>query len=362
MILWEKLDDLHYTFREIDGYGKDINCVMSPREPGKTTMMWLTKIYSPFTKDKCPWIYLVRHVVEITEALIESIIDVNINKFSDDNVVAHYTKGSFSDGIVDVKITSKQFETPITFFRIVALSIPLRRIKLAVLKNAKGSFMDEWIIDPKTGEKYIPNEWHKIKEAYTTWRRECNGRFKMYFAGNPYSLFNPVFMGLKVDVRKLKKGEFYVGDIFVIHWATLKEGLKKKLLELNPFYKFDEEYTQYALEGVAINDANIKIGSLPRNFILMFIFKKDGRYLGIYENYSFDDESGENFYCEELENVGKRREVYCYDFEELVERCMIITRADRDKFARFKRALEKNSVLFSSSNVYYLIKEIYAFI
>ena len=51
MILKEKLDNLHYDFRPIDGYGKDFNIVISPREPGKTSMFWLKKIYIPFLKE-----------------------------------------------------------------------------------------------------------------------------------------------------------------------------------------------------------------------------------------------------------------------------------------------------------------------
>ena len=86
MILNDMLDNLHYSFREIDGYNKPINIVISPREPGKTTFMWVKKIYAQWKIDKRPFIYIVRKSVEINEALISSIFDVNINKFTDDNV------------------------------------------------------------------------------------------------------------------------------------------------------------------------------------------------------------------------------------------------------------------------------------
>ena len=51
--------------------------------------------------------------------------------------------------------------------------------------------MDEYIINPKSGERYGKDEAFKIKEAYTTWRRECDGVLKCYFLANPYSLYNP---------------------------------------------------------------------------------------------------------------------------------------------------------------------------
>ena len=40
-------DNLHFTFREVDGYNKDITIVISAREPGKSTSFWLDKVYIP---------------------------------------------------------------------------------------------------------------------------------------------------------------------------------------------------------------------------------------------------------------------------------------------------------------------------
>ena len=183
-------DNLHYSFREIDGYNKAFNFVMSPREPGKTTAMWVQKIYKKWIKNKRPWYYLVRNAVEITDALIDTIAENNINVFTDDNVKLEYKSGDFKGGIVDIFINCE------IFLRIVSLSCKLRKIKLAILPNAEACFMDEYIIDPSTGEKYLQGEAFKIKEAYTTWRRGYggNGIFKMYFCANPYSLFNPLFI------------------------------------------------------------------------------------------------------------------------------------------------------------------------
>lgn len=350
-----ELDNLHYSYRPVDGYQKPFNFIMSPREPGKTTMMWLTKIYLNWKKDKAPWIYMTRNVVDISEALITSIQDTILNKFTDDNVELQYTKGTFKDGIVDVKINGE------IFFRIVALSIPLRRIKLAVLKGVAGVFMDEYIINPKSGEKYIKDEAYKIKEAYTTWRREAKGILKMYFCGNPYSLYNPLFMDWGVDTNKLKKNSFYVGEEFVIHWAILTPELRNHLLEVNPLYKFDEDYSDYALEGSAVNDKNIKLSSFPSNYNLQYIFRMNEKYIGVFKNRMIIDEDN-RFYCSILESVGKYRNVYCFDFEDLIDRCALLSREDRDKFSHFKKAMQRNQVAFSSIETYYLIIEIYNFI
>lgn len=349
-------DNLHWNSRKIDSYNKDINFIFGPREPGKTTYMWVRKIYSPWKVDKKPWIYIVRNSVAINEALIESIFAVNMNKFTDDNVEPQYTKGTFKEGIVDIKINGE------IFIRIVSLNIPLQRIKLAILRGAKGAYMDEYIINPRNGEKYLKDEWYKIKEAYTTWRRECEGRFKMYFTANPYSLYNPVFVGLGVDLTKLRKGEILVGDYYAIEWVTLSPELKEHLLEVNPFYKFDEEYSEYAIEGMAINDKHIKLNTLPKGFVLQFVLRYEGKEIGVYKNTNYLDEEGDRFFISEIKDFAKSKTVYCFDFEDIVGNSQLLAYSDRLKFANLKKALQRNKVAFDSIPIYYLIVEIYTFI
>lgn len=346
------LDNLHYDYREIDGYNKPFNFIMSAREPGKTSMFWLKKVYKPFKLDHRPIIYLVRRSVEITQALIDSIADTIINKFTDDNIQFSYNKGSFKDGIVDVKIGDH------IFFRIVSLSIDMRRIKLAVLKNVRLCLMDEYIINPKMQERYLNAEAMKIKEAYTTWRREADGILKFYFLGNPYSLFNPLFVDWGVEVNKLRKNAFYVGDVYVIHWAILNPLLREKLLELNPLYKFDEEYTEYAVEGSAINDKNIKLGVLPKNFSIQFIFKIDNKYIAIYKN-SLYNEKEDKYYCDFVTNISSYRTIYCFDFSEMVDRSILISIEERMKLARFKNAVRMREVTYANINVYYFVEGVY---
>ena len=315
-------------------------------------MMWLKKIYWQWKKDKRPWIYTTRTAVEINEALITSIADTVLNKFTDDNVKLKYNKGSFKDGIVDVFIDDE------IFFRIVSLSIPLRRIKLAVLKRIKGVLTDEYIINPKTNEKYIKNEAFIIKEAYTTWRREAEGMLKWYFLANPYSLFNPIFLDWGVPVVELKKDSFYIGDYYIIHWAVLNPLLKEKILKENPLYVFDDEYNDYALEGTAINDANIPLNNLPRGFRLKHIFKLGEYYVGCYVNTNYSD-TRYRYHCKMVEDVSIRRTVYCFDLDELVNRTVVMDAEDRFNVASFKDALRTNRCKFEDVNCYYIIKEVF---
>lgn len=346
-----EIDQLHYTFTQIDGYNKPFNFIFGAREAGKTTMFWLTKFYSKWKKDHKPCIYLVRNSVEISEALITSLFDTIFNKFTSDNLKPSFKLSSFKDGICDVYVNE------LLFIRIVSLNISMRRIKLAVLKNISLCVMDEYIIDPKTNEKYLNNEAFKIKEAYTTWRRECEGVLKFYFLANPYSLYNPLFLEWKVDLSKLKIGEFYVGDIFVIHWCKLHPDLLSRLKEANPLYQEGSSYLNYALEGKAINDSNIPLGKLPSNFYLKWIFKVNEYYLGIFQNKLYDESA--KYFIGEIKNPSTRRSVYCFNFEDMMNRTQILTRDDRIRMSRFKYALQMNEVIFESINDYYITMEVY---
>lgn len=348
-------DNLHYSFRAIDGYNKAFNFVMSPREPGKTTAMWYEKIYKKWKKNFKAWYFFVRNINEITDQLIDDIANTIINKFTDDNVTLQYKTGDFKNGIVDVFIKDK------IFFRIIALSCKLRKIKQSKLKDPAGIFMDEYIIDPQTQEKYLAGEAFKIKEAYTTFRREYTGEglFKMYFCGNPYSLFNPLFLDWKVDINKLHRDSFYIGDFFVIHWAVLNPLLKAKLLEQNPLYKFDEDYNTYAQEGVAVQDSNIKIAPFPQGYKLQFVFRYDKINVGIYRDYSFNI-ANDKFYAKQLsKKEGVTKEIYCFDFAEMIEGSILLSRDERLKLKIFKDAVRTRSISFENINLYYIIKEIY---
>ena len=73
-----KLDDLHFSFREVDSYNKPFNFIISEREAGKTTAMVL-KMWKAFQENRTSLI-LRRQAVDITDLYIDSIQNV-LNKF-----------------------------------------------------------------------------------------------------------------------------------------------------------------------------------------------------------------------------------------------------------------------------------------
>lgn len=348
-----ELDNLHFDFREVDGYNKPFTVAISPREPGKTVALWRKKIFANWQRDFRPWIILTRTAAEITDAALSTIQDANINKFlpDDQQIKFKYNRGDFKTGIVDVFISDK------LFFRMVSLSIPLRRIKLAVVRGARGMAMDEYIIDPRSGERYVQNEGFKILEAFTTWRRECPDNFRAYFIGNPYSLYNPLFDELRVDTRKLKRGEITRGNIWVIQWATLKPELREKLLRENPLYTFDEEYTNYALNGIAVNDSNIPINKTPCGFYLHVVIHTEEKYIGLFRNPV--PAASPSYHVEELARVSVDRTVWSFDVRDVVRGTVLIDQSGKSTLSLFKTAMARNDVTFSSVSVYYKIVEVF---
>ena len=322
---------------------------MSAREPGKTTTIWVRKIYNGFKKDFRPWIFLTRQIADITPALIEDIFS-RIEKHTGDVVKFTFDKGSLKNGIVDVRIEGK------TFFRIVALSLPLRRLKLSSVQSVKGVFFDEYIIDPRSGEKYLSNEGFKIKECYSTWRRE-NPEILFYFAANPYSLFNPLFVEFNIPLERLRRGEILAGDFWVVEWALMSPELREKILAENPLAKFDENYAGYALDGNAIYDKNILLGAKPENFPLSFIFKIGERFIGISQNTDYTADI--SFYAEFITEYSRYRQVFCLDLSDMIAGSQMMTTDDRIRFSRFKRSIASRRVMFADINVYYMILEIY---
>lgn len=351
-------DNLHYNFRKIDGYNKPINIVISAREAAKSTSFNLDKAYFKWKKDGSTCLYLVRNIVEINEALIDSIQDNIINKFTDDNVRFQYSKTALRDGIVDIKINGK------LYMRIVALSMTARRIKQSLLKDVGVIVFDEFIINQRQGEKYLKQESFKISEIYTTYKRERIDKgkpLKIYFLGNPYSLYNPVFMWLGIAPSKLHLGEFLVGDNYVVEWYKLSDELKTKILEDNPLYQFDEEYKSYAFDGQPILDTNIKVvPNVPPRFNLRFLFRIERKIIAVFNNNYWED-GADLYYCKFIseKEASAKRTMYCFDFSELVSRSAIVSKEDYYKFNKFKIAMRQRKIAFQSIDCYYLVEEIY---
>lgn len=350
-------DNIHFTCRKIDGYNLPFNFIISEREAGKSTAIWLDKAYKSFCEGEHTTLVIRRKITHITKAYIDDIAQI-INKFTDDKIVFEYAQSTLKEGLVDIYINNKRF------MRICALSCDITAIKSLVLLNLKYIIFDEFICNQRFGEKYLKDEATKFMEVYNTFRRESEG-LKCYFMGNPYSLYNPYFMFFNVNTAKLTRGAL-VSDrkSYVIQCYEITPELRAKILEENPLYQFDNAYTKYAFEGKNVNDLNIIIrDKLPPNYKLIYVFKAANRYIGLYkcDLLYYDYFEDIVYYAQFIEGskVSRRRDIICFDFEELVDRVVMLSPDERYKFQKIKEAMRKRLIAFSSIECYYLIEEIY---
>ncbi len=360
-----KKDNLHYTARKLDSYDKPFNFVISERESGKSANLIGTKIYKKWRHHKMPAIVLRRQIADITTTYIEDLCDA-INTFLPDSqkIKFEYARGSIKDGVVDVKVNGTDF------CRFIALSNPKGRIK-SLKYNAWAIFFDEFIVDTRGGEKYLKDEANKFKEIYNTFNRFCVREYhkpiKCYFAGNPYSIFNPYFSWLNIDLIKVKPGSFIVGQNYVVECYQIKQELKEFILKNNPLYgDFDDSYRRYAFGGEAINDENMQIEpKQPEGYKLKYVFRIDHKYLGIYHkdtNRILPGLDYGKFWISVIDYVGESRKIFAVDFDNLIENSRLITTDMKIITRMLKDSIGNRDVTFQSVEAGYLTEAIYTVI
>lgn len=350
-----KRDNIHFNLREIDGYNKSFNFIISAREAGKSSA-WIGKAYKIF-KDGGTSLIVRRQIIDITEAYILSIQEV-INKFDDETFCFEFKKGEIKDGIVLIYAIKKETQERALFACIVGLSVSIARVKSLVLRNIKAIFFDEFIVNPNFKEKYLPNEADRFKELYNTFYRESEVMIKTYFLGNPYSHYNPYFLWLNVDTHKLKEGARLVGSNWIVECYPLTQELKKYILKRNPLYEFDDSYTRYGFNGEAVCDENIKLGKMPSGYYLQFVFRHEGKNIGVFQREYFSDED-DDYFITFIDDYSVDRTAFCFDFSDLVNHCALISLDDKYKFARLRKSMQRRLVAFSSIEVYYIFVEVY---
>jgi len=352
----ETYDDWHFDWREIDGYNAPINFADSCRGTGKTTGFWRKSWYQ-FSHNQRKTIVQTRLQCNITDIFIDTIRN-EIGKFATVPTFKYAKKGMGKEGMVDVFCGGSHY------LRILAMSTPLSKLKNLFLDDCAYWWTDEYICNERLGERYIKGEAFKFKEAWGTFFRE-NPTMKAYFSGNPYSSYNPYFSEFGIDPSLLVKGKILSGggnDPAHPLWVAQNYLPNDRLLselKKNPMYsKEADEYTRFALYGESVNDKNIWIEkNQPAGFFLRFFFRMEGKLIAVWE--SGDYGTSPRYWCTLAESVGKRHDVYCFDFKDLSERSVLFSHDEKNRFGHFRMAIRNRDVAFSSVECDYLIEEIY---
>ena len=354
-------DNLHWDFREIDGYDMDFNAILSEREAGKTTALW--RKARAIHEKGATFILTRQQKVSITETYLYDCERV-INKFIDEPDKRYrflFSKGALKSGIVDIYAQIGKKE-PKIMFRCLAMSNDLSDMKSLMLPNCICHFGDEFIKDTRSGEKYLPREAWKYCELINTFQREApNRRFKSYLFGNPYSKANPYFVQFEVDISKLKRGTIWTGKNVLVQCYEIKQELRDYIKAHNPLYEFDNAYTKYAFDGLAVNDANMILRTKqPQGFQLFCVVLIEGQKIGLYSSYipSFDFV----YWVGPVGDISKTRVAYAFDFADLQQGCVLLDAYGKRLLSRFATAMQLRKVSFANSQYGYWAEQIYNFL
>ena len=358
-------DGIHFSITADDGYNVPIVCVLSPREPGKTTSIMLDKIYAPFRKEGLPAVVLVNQPIDVNEAFLGSF-EEQINEFKGYEIHTQYPKSAHGTvTVVREKGTGKPF------IYVVPLSTPKTRLKRLVLGRISCMWYDECNVDVSIGEKWPDNIANKWNELYTTLaRKNYPKQLKFYMTGNFYTRYNPILAYLGVDCNALeigkktltkrtrKVGGATLDYSSLVDCYQLTQELRDYILAHNPGYSFDDTYERY-FRGEAIADAGVPIEETqPEGFTLRSVFKVGTRYLYIHK--SADADGFRTYWLRVTGDApGKRRDIWIVDLNDLQSNSML-AKSFRGTFDSLRFAIGMGRITFSSPEAFYLMQQIYS--
>lgn len=362
-------DNLHINYRPLHGYNKTWNAVFCPREAGKTTKLEYEQIFLNIKQGYGTCI-MVRYAKEVSKHTLKACED-RINQFLHDKINFYADikiGGGMITGSIHFSIYQNHLRLPGEGL-LVWIGLDEQILKKMYLKEPRWLIMDEYVLNPQSGEKYCKNEMHKILMLHGTLSRYCHKsqKLKTFLIGNAYTKFTPFIEYFKIDINKLKEGAIISGDNFVVWCYQLKDELKHKLELLNPNYKYDDLYRRFALEGKAIYDEgriNVCDNVLPKfkiDYVILTIdenFKK--KYLGVYYN-SGNKQSDLYFIIKEINENNikylKNKAFYSFGFKDMEKRCILLNESNKDVLNDLNDALCEGKVGFV--NCFYYINDIF---
>ncbi len=324
-----QLDDIHCDFSAIDGLERPFNCVIAGRHDGKTTTFLMKKSWPNFRKGKMTMLLFrqVNTVNEYTiryyESLMQPFLDVPLN-----------LKLAKGENGVAVAMHGKK-----PLFACVPLAMKTQSLKQTLFENCPLMVFDEYEIDPRKGEKYLPHEYDAFETLFGTMSK-LNPDLRFYALTNPYSAYNPLFMRWGVNTRALKVDSMQKGKEWAVWFKSLNPKLVEKLKAKDPLFDEKSEYGRWAYGGSFANDRNNHVDIMRGGYRLSQRFVFDGQRFAAYEVTDFLNESLPSFYFKKDKDRGERRSAYAFEFADMASNTLLYTRDDRNLLTRMKRAMK----------------------
>lgn len=334
----KKLDSIHIDFSPIDGREKALNAVMCSRHDGKTTTFLVKKFWPAWKKGGCPLVLLFRNVNDVKPATVEYYANL-LNEFLEEPVKLKYSEAQFRNGTATAYVDKKPF------FHLVALNQKETSLKKIAFPNVKYVLFDELEVNPKSGEKYLKNEYGKF-QAYFDTQLKITPKAKFYGLTNPYSLVNPYFRAWGVDTRNLKLDTIQTGANWAVWYKRLNPLLAERIKAEDPLFSEEGEYSKMAFLGLPANDLNNHVEPMRGAYRLHLLFVHDGVKYGVYKTAEPLDYARPYYYVKEEKDHSERRMSFAFSFDDLIENSLIASKRDRDDFAHFKMAMRKQDVAF----------------
>ena len=347
-------------------------CILSPREPGKTTSIMLDRVYADFRKKGLPTVALVNHAADCTDEFMQSF-ENTVNQFKGYEIHTRYSKGGIKNGLT----TIYEKGTNLPFIHVIALNAPLTRLKRINLGKVGCMWYDECMVNVMIGEKWPTGIATKWNEIYTTLARQSYpDTLKFYMTGNFYTRYSPILTYLGVDCSRMSIGRKFVTkgskvvDVggkqvtvdtkVLVNCLNLKPELREYILKHNPGYVFDDTYQKY-FEGVAIADMGLPIvEQRPENYRLGYVFRVGQSYLWIWKSTEYVGDDKCRFWLEvRKEPPGSRRDVFVVNLDDMMNNTML-AKSFSGTFEILRFFIGRGAVSFQSPEAFYMMQQIYA--
>lgn len=331
--------DLYYNLNKIKSYNRFINIIISSRGVGKTYAM-KKEVITNFIKRKKQFIYIRR-----TGTQIKQIKD-------GDRQGGRF----FTDIQQDFPHHDLDFRGDKFYCNDEVMGYAVAITKPAVLRGSSFHdvniiFFDEFISVGTLDDVYRPNEFNDFMNILDTVIRNRND-VKVYMLGNPYSLVNPYFTNLDLEI---KHGERFTTtkDIVIDFYNAEDFAEERKKTAFGRIAK-NTAYGTFSLDNQSIIDSEAYIQKRTRNS--QFMFNLEYRHVGVS---IFYDTKEDLYFCSDMINKDYKGKVVFNEVDIDVDTEYCKHFRDTRKTQLLKLAFDNKVIYYDSQKIKHTMFNVY---